>query len=161
MLDWRPRLLSAGQGINLAEHQREPTTMAGESAQFGLRPRPPTPAIRAFDLMPRLRSMLDHANAALAQPFRGFSVGPTASGLFTQAKSGVSLAALEQAARSFLSKLTAQQRQAACFAIDDLAWRKWSNIHPWLMRHGVCLADLQHDQRDAALGLLREAMSSA
>ena len=134
--------------------------MAGESAQFGLRSRPPTPAIRPFDLMPRLRSMLDHANAALAQPFCGFSAGPTASGLFRAAKTGVSLAPLEQAARSFLSNLNAQQRQAACFAIDDLAWRKWSNIHPWLMRHGVCLADLQHDQRDAALGLLRETMSS-
>jgi len=134
--------------------------MAGESAQFGLRSRPPTPAIRPFDLMPRLRSMLDHANAALAQPFCGFSAGPTASGLFRAAKTGVSLAPLEQAARSFLSNLNAQQRQAARFAIDDLAWRKWSNIHPWLMRHGVCLADLQHDQRDAALGLLRETMSS-
>jgi len=135
--------------------------MAGESAQFGLRPRPPTPAIRPFDLMPRLRSMLDQANVALAQPFRGLSTGPNPSGLFTRAQTGVSLASLVEAARSFLSKLTRQQREAACFAIDDLAWRKWSNIHPWLMRHGVCLADLQHDQRDAALGLLREAMSSA
>src|SRR5262245_4419836 len=135
--------------------------MAGESAQFGLRPRPPTPAIRPFDLMPRLRSMLDQANVALAQPFRGLSTGPNPSGLFTRAQTGVALASLVEAARSFLSKLTRQQREAACFAIDDLAWRKWSNIHPWLMRHGVCLADLQHDQRDAALGLLREAMSSA
>ena len=135
--------------------------MAGESAQFGLRPRPPTPAIRPFDLMPRLRSMLDQANVALAQPFRGLSTDANPSGLFTRAQTGVSLASLVAAARSFLSKLTRQQREAACFAIDDLAWRKWSNIHPWLMRHGVCLADLQHDQRDAALGLLREAMSSA
>src|SRR5262249_60020238 len=109
MLDWRPRLLSAGQGINLAEHQREPTTMAGESAQFGLRPRPPTPAIRPFDLMPRLRSMLDQANVALAQPFRGLSTGPNPSGLFTRAQTGVSLASLVEAARSFLSKLTRQQ----------------------------------------------------
>ena len=47
------------------------------------------------------------------------------------------------------------------FAIDDDAWRKWSNIHPWLMRHGVCLADLDGDQRERALALMRESMSAA
>ena len=49
--------------------------LAGESVHFGLRQRSPMPAIRPFDLMPRLRSMLDQANAALAQPFRGVSSG--------------------------------------------------------------------------------------
>jgi Protein of unknown function (DUF3500) len=134
--------------------------MAGESARFGLRPRPPTPAIQPFDLMPRLQSMLEHANAALARPFRGCSAGPIPSGLFARAQTGVSLAPLLEAAVTFLAKLTAAQRKAASFAIDDLAWRKWSNIHPWLMRHGVCLAHLQDEQRHAALGLLRQTMSS-
>ncbi|HUC46052.1 MAG TPA: DUF3500 domain-containing protein [Hyphomicrobiaceae bacterium] len=105
--------------------------------------------------------MLDHANAALAQPFGGCRAGAIPSGLFARAKTGVSLAPLLQAARDFLAKLTREQRQAASFAIDDLAWRKWSNIHPWLMRHGVCLADLQQDRREAALSLLRETMSAA
>jgi hypothetical protein len=50
-------------------------------------------------------------------------------------------------ARSFLATLTSEQRRAACFAIGDEAWRKWSNIHPWLMRHGVCLADLGSGRR--------------
>ena len=49
----------------------------------------------------------------------------------------------------------------AAFAIGDEAWRKWSNIHPWLMRHGVCLADLDGNQREAALALMRETMSAA
>jgi hypothetical protein len=135
--------------------------MAVESALFGLRPRPPTPAIRPFDLMPRLKSMLDHANAALAQPFGGCRAGPIPSELFTRAQTGLSLAPLLEAAGAFLAKLTSEQRRVATFAIDDLAWRKWSNIHPWLMRHGVCLADLSQDQRGAALALLRETMSSA
>ena len=43
--------------------------MAGESARFGLRDRPPTPAIRRFDLPPRLKPMLDRANAGLAEAF--------------------------------------------------------------------------------------------
>jgi hypothetical protein len=135
--------------------------MAGESAHFGLRKRPPTPAIRPFDLMPRLRSMLDQANTGLAQPFRGVTGGGMVPELFPLAKTGISLASVVEAARSLLATLTAEQRKAACFAIGDEAWRKWSNIHPWLMRHGVCLADLGHDQREAALGLMRETMSAS
>src|SRR5262249_50248413 len=107
-----------------------------QSQLFGLRPRPATPAVRPFDLAPRLKSMLDQAGVALAQPFSGCSTGPVAPGLFTCARTGISLAPLLEAARAFLAKLTAQERKAVCFAIDDAAWRKWSNIHPWLMRHG-------------------------
>jgi hypothetical protein len=136
--------------------------MAGESAHFGLRERPPTPAARPFQLPPRLAPMLDRAKAGLSEPFRGItSGGEIAPGLFTIEKTGVSVAPVVEAARAFLDSLTAEQRQTACFAIGDEAWRKWSNIHPWLMRHGVCLADLGHDQREAALALLRHSMSAS
>jgi CheY-like chemotaxis protein len=83
-------------------------------------------------------------------------------GIFATGKTGVSLAPLVAAARAFLASLSAPQRQAAAsFAIGDDAWRRWSNMHPWVMRHGVCLADLGHDQREAALGLMRESLSAA
>src|SRR5262245_26105595 len=134
--------------------------MAGESAHFGLRQRSPMPAIRPFDLPPRLRSMLDQANAGLAQPFRGVGSGGSVSGLFPLARTGISTGSMVEAARSLLAKLTPEQRKAACFAIDDVAWRQWSNIHPWVMRHGACLADLGHDQRGGTLGRRREAMSA-
>ena len=128
--------------------------MAGESAHFGLRPRPPTPAIRSFELPPRTQPMLDRARAGLAEPFDGIGTGPGGAimpGIFTTGDSSVSLAPLVAAARAFLAGLPASQRQAASrFAIGDDAWRQWSNIHPWLMRHGVCLADLGQDQRNAA-----------
>jgi hypothetical protein len=136
--------------------------MAGESAHFGLRERPPTPAIRPFDLPPRMQPMLDRAHAGLAEAFRGVtSGGGIVPGLFALGKTGVSLAPVLDAAQSFLAALTADQRKAACFAIGDEAWRMWSNIHPWLMRHGVCLADLGGDPRERALALLRESMSAA
>jgi len=135
--------------------------MAGESAHFGLRQRSPMPAIRPFDLPPRLRSMLDQANKGLAQPFRGVGSDGIVAGLFPLARSGISTGSIVQAARSLLAKLTPEQRQAVSFAVDDVAWQKWSNIHPWLMRHGVCLAHLGHDQREAALGLMRETMSAS
>jgi hypothetical protein len=104
--------------------------------------------------------MLDGAHAALAEPFRGIAVGTEiVPGLFARKRTGVTLAPLVEAARSFLATLTPKQRKAACFPIDAEAWRSWSNIHPWLMRHGVCLADLNGNQREYALALLREAMS--
>jgi hypothetical protein len=136
--------------------------MAGETAHFGLRKRGPTPAIRPFDLPPRLKAMLDYAQAALAEPFRGITPGTDVTpGLFACERTGVPLGSLLAAAQSFVAALTPQQRNAACFAIADQAWRSWSNIHPWLMRHGVCLADLDGNQRERALALLREATSAA
>jgi hypothetical protein len=100
--------------------------------------------------------MLDGAHAALAEPFRGIAAGTEiVPGLFARKRTGVSLAPLVEAARSFLATLTPKQRKAACFPIDAEAWRSWSNIHPWLMRHGVCLADLNGNQREYALALLR------
>ncbi len=136
--------------------------MAGESAHFGLRNRAPTPAIRPFELPPRLLPMRERANAGLAEAFRGItSSSEIASGAFSIEKTGVSLAPVVAAARAFLATLTAAQRSAACFPIGDEAWRMWYNIHPWVMRHGICLADMGHDAREAALTLLRESMSDA
>jgi hypothetical protein len=106
--------------------------------------------------------MLDRAKAGLAEPFRGIAGGDEiALGLFALENTGVALATVVDAARSFILALTPEQRKAACFAIGDEAWRKWSNIHPWLMRHGVCLANLDGAQREAALSLLRESMSAS
>ncbi|MFM0341415.1 DUF3500 domain-containing protein [Paraburkholderia fungorum] len=135
--------------------------MAGETEHFGLRNWPPAPATRPFELTPRQQSMLDQARAGLAEPFRGIScTGSVAQEVFPGASAGAPLAPLLNAARAFLASLDANQRRAACLAIDDEAWRQWSNIHPWLVpRSGICLADLGHGQREAALALLRETMS--
>jgi hypothetical protein len=136
--------------------------MAGESAHFGLRERPPTPAIRPFELPPRMRPMLDRAHSGLAEPFRGVTIGgEVVPGLFRLGQTGISTAPVVEAARSFLVALSPEQRSAASFIVGDEVRRKWSNIHPWLMRHGVCLADLDHDQRKAALALMRASLSAA
>jgi hypothetical protein len=136
--------------------------MAGETAHFGLRKRVPTPATQPFDPPPGIKAMLERAHGALAEPFRGIAgSGGIVPGLFAREATGVPLGALVEAARSFLAALTPAQRKAVCFAIEDEAWRHWSNIHPWLMRHGVCLADLDGNGRERALALLRETMSAA
>jgi uncharacterized protein DUF3500 len=109
-----------------------------------------------------LKDMHDRGQAALAEPFRGIAAGGgIVPGLFARERTGHALAALEEAGRSFLAALTPGQHRAACFPIDDEAWRRWSNIHPWLMRHGVCLADLDAAGRERGLALMRETMSAA
>src|SRR5262249_50163149 len=136
--------------------------MAGETAHFGLRKREPTPAVSSCDTLPRFKAMVERAHAALAEPFRGISAGTgLLPDLFPRERTGVPLGSLIEAARSLLAALTPAQRTAACFAIEDDTWRRWSNIHPWLMRHGVCLAELDGDGRERALALLRETMSAA
>src|SRR5712691_7630824 len=94
-------------GLGDRDDRKESPSMAGESARFGLRERPPAPAIRPFDLPPRLKPMLDRANAGLAEPFRGIaSGGEIVPGLFALGKTGVSLAPVLEAAKSFLAGLT-------------------------------------------------------
>jgi hypothetical protein len=136
--------------------------MAGETAHFGLRKREPTPAITPSNALPRFKPMVERAQAALAEPFRGIALGSNhAPGLYPRERTGVPLSSLMEVAQSFLATLTPQQRKAVCFGIEDEAWRQWSNIHPWLMRHGVSLADLDGSQRERALALLCETMSAA
>jgi hypothetical protein len=136
--------------------------MAGETAHFGLRKWPAAPATRPFELTPRQHKLVDMARAGLAEPFQGIRCnGSVSRDPIPPAVAGASLAPLLEAARTFLASLDAPQRRAACLAIDDEAWRGWSNFHPWLMpRNGVCLADLGHEQREAALALMRETMSA-
>jgi hypothetical protein len=45
------------------------------------------------------------------------------------------------------------------FPIGGDTWRRWSNIHPFVMRHGMPLEDMNASQRDLALGLLRTSLS--
>jgi hypothetical protein len=47
------------------------------------------------------------------------------------------------------------------FEVTSSAWRQWSNIHPFLMRHGVRLESLGEAQRDKALNLVAAALSEA
>jgi hypothetical protein len=98
--------------------------------------------------------------AAAAEPFKGISTeGPITPGLFGIQKTGVSTQSSREAAESFLGSLTAEQRAKTLFSVDTDQWRKWSNIHPTLMRHGTPLFQMNENQRDRAFALLRESLS--
>jgi uncharacterized protein DUF3500 len=128
---------------------------------LNLRPRPVTSARAIPDPLPDgLQRYLQNAREALAAPFTGVTTdgGPVA-GLFPLRPTGVSTAPIRRAAEAFLGALGVAERAQASFAIDSEAWRQWSNIHPFLMRHGVVLDGLAPAKREAALDVLRAALS--
>ena len=98
--------------------------------------------------------------AAAAEPFKGItSDGNIIPGLFGIQKTGVSTQSIRQAAEDFLGSLTPEQHGKTLFPVDTDQWRKWSNIHPTLMRHGTALFEMSDLQRDHAFALLRESLS--
>ena len=110
----------------------------------------------------RLAGKREIARNALAQAFTGVTAdGKPVPALFPVRETGLSLEPLVHAATAFLASLAEGDRRAATFAIDSAAWRSWHNIHPNLMRHGICLEEAGERQRALALALVRESMSAA
>jgi hypothetical protein len=103
---------------------------------------------------------LARADAALAEPFVGITAeGHVEPGLFSLSETGVSTRPIKDAADDFLSSLTKAARTTASFAIDDTAWQRWNNTHPFTMRHGVMLESLTAKQRERALALVQTSLS--
>src|SRR5438876_681948 len=130
-----------------------------------LRPRQKE-AVSARDLSSQLnertRGMKLAGEEAVAKPFEGISSGgKLAAGLFPIEKTGVSSEPLRAAADAWLQALPADRKAAATFPIDSDVWRRWSNVHMFLMRHGVNLEDVDEEQRDRGLRLLQETLSPA
>src|SRR5262245_5904339 len=124
---------------------------------LGLRRAPPLSARRLPAALPQI--LLDHvavAEQTLAEPFVGITTdGTVRPGLFPLASTGVSTRPIVDAGAAFLAALAPAQREGVTFPIDSANWQRWSNVHIYLMRHGLLLEDLDDRQRAAALDLLR------
>jgi hypothetical protein len=109
-----------------------------------------------------LQRMLMRAKESLGEEFRGITAeGIVQPGLFPVRKTGISLDPILRAARDFLTTLDLRQQRQVSFDIQSDAWRSWSNVHPFLMRHGLGLHDLTPGQRGAALALVSSALSTS
>src|SRR5258708_2179792 len=114
-------------------------------------PCPPTPMVI---------QTLARADAALAERYVGITTdGQVEPGLFSLSETGVSTRPIKEAAEAYLAALTRVTRNSASFAIDDLAWQRWNNTHPFTMRHGVLLDGLSPKQRHSALALIETSLS--
>jgi hypothetical protein len=104
--------------------------------------------------------MRDNAERLVREPFKGVTTdGNVIPGLYPVQTTGVSTDPIRRAAVEFLDVLDTDHRQQVLFDVTSEAWRRWWNIHPFLMRHGVLLEDLENDQRDAALRLVEHTLS--
>jgi hypothetical protein len=80
-------------------------------------------------------------------------------GLFSVHHTGVSTRPIRAAVEAFVASLDADQRRASSFALEDAAWQRWNNTHPFVMRHGVLVESLSSAQRELALQLVRASLS--
>jgi hypothetical protein len=105
---------------------------------------------------------LEKSLAAAAEPFTGITTnGRVIPGLFGIQKTGVPTQTIREAADAFLGSLTTAQRDKTLFPVDTDQWRKWSNIHPTLLRHGTPLFEMNDHQRDCAFAVMRESLSQS
>jgi hypothetical protein len=113
------------------------------------------------DRRERARRLSQEAEArGLAEPFTGVTTnGTVVPGLFPLRATGVSTAPVRTAAEAFLATLTPAQRAKTVFAVDDPEWRKWMNQHFYL-RQGTGFQEMTASQREAAIALLRAALSA-
>jgi hypothetical protein len=127
-----------------------------------VRQRPPVSArSRQAELPPGLQKYLETGETLVAEPFRGITAdGHVVPQLFPLQQTGVSTRPILDAAQALLAALGEAQRSRVCFALDSDVWRRWSNIHPFIMRHGVSLDEMSGPQRERALALLRESLSA-
>ncbi len=112
------------------------------------------------ELPERTKNDIETAEALIAQDFKGVTTsGNPVSGLFSIEKTGSSTDEIKNAVDALLASLSPDQRDGAMFPVDSEAWRRWSNIHPFLMRHGSCLDGMSIQQRELALGVLKASLS--
>lgn len=98
--------------------------------------------------------------SSLTEPFVGMTTtGKPQTGLFPLVRTGVSTQPVRQAASAFLAALTPGQRQKTSFPVDDAEWRKWSNVD-FYKRQGVSFAEMNESQQQAALALMKTALSA-
>ena len=129
---------------------------------LGLRKRTPVSArTPAPDVGERFARMRENGERSVREPFVGITTdGAIVPGLYPIQTTGVSTEPIRRAAIEFLEVLDPAQRQHASFDLTSDAWRRWWNIHPFLMRHGVQLDDLADHQREAGLRLVESTLSA-
>jgi hypothetical protein len=133
------------------------------TSQYRARERRSTPARYLPDVLPEgLQRRRGVAMEVANTPFVGVTEnGSVTPGLFELADTGLSLDEPRSAVNAFLDKLTPQERAASTFALDAVEWRQWSNIHPFLSRHGLLLETLDDSGRERALDVVRATLSPA
>jgi len=102
-----------------------------------------------------LRDLFATWRLSLQEEFKGLTAsGEVAGNLFPLRAIGVSAQQMLAAVNTFLSAIDASKRAAVSFPVQSEVWRHWSNIHRNIMRHGLCLAELDEHQRELVFAIM-------
>lgn len=127
---------------------------------YELRDSPPASARILGDPLARHQAMIDGCNDQLALPYEGIHAsGGVVSGLFPLHSSGMSLDRVAKARETLVRALDSTERTGIQFPVETDNWRRWCNIHRFLMRHGLLLDSLTDRQKDLVFGLLGSVLS--
>jgi Protein of unknown function (DUF3500) len=129
---------------------------------YGLNHLPPMSARhKNYEIPGMIQEINDERTAGMNEPLQGLTTdGIVRPGLFALAPTGISTAPITDAALAFISALTSEQRHGALFPLDDDGRRTWINVHMNFFRHGLMLDDLNAQQRELAVGLIRATLSA-
>jgi hypothetical protein len=111
----------------------------------------------------RVRAMFEKFEADnIAQPYRGVATSNgIQEGLFSIAATGVTTKPIVDAASTFLGQFPMSTQGAMRFDIQDVEWRKWSNVDNGIYdRQGISLKAMTKPQRDAAFTLMKTSLSA-
>lgn len=127
---------------------------------FKLRERPISSGRALPAKLPELfQGMLNTAEELLAEPLKGVTTNGTVTPNLYTGTAGAPTGKITTATEAFLNSLDADQRANTVFHVDSDKWRRWSNIHPYLMRHGAYMDEMTDKQRDLTIDILRQSMS--
>lgn len=119
------------------------------------------PRVDESKLSQPLRDLFATWRQSLQQEFQGLTIdGKPEQGLFPLRAAGASTKPLLAAVKQFLDSLDAEQRAVVSFPVDSEVWRRWSNIHRNVMRHGLCFAELSNRQLDLAYAIMRVGLGA-
>jgi len=104
----------------------------------------------------RYLDRFEAVHAELARGFKGITIdGHVEPGLFPLRSTGASTRLIREAANALLTALGRRGQ----FSIDAREWHLWHGLFTRLLRHGVCVEDMDQRQRQALANLLRASLS--
>ncbi len=123
----------------------------------------PTPRAHAQARMqnPRAQGLFGTWAELAAAPFKGLTTdGHVQLGLFSLSPEDGPTAAMVDAVKILLTRLTSAQRSATCYPVDSELWRHWQNTELYVEHHGLRLDEVAAPVREAVLGVLRASLSA-
>ena len=123
----------------------------------------PTPRAHAQARMqsPRAQELFATWAELAAAPFKGMTTdGHVQPELFALAPEDAPTAAMVEAVKALLARLSPAERGVTCCPVDSKLWRHWQNTELYVEHHGLRLDEVAAPVQEAVLTLLRASLSA-